>query len=179
MPEKRRGIEDPVVDAGFTLAILSFIFMIAFANPFNPIPFMASIAGLIAGLYIIAMRVSPEEARALRKSLLKKLDFLFKWSIETSEKSIKTAKKKIEDRRKRDNKEKETTKTELKIECSECGHLNTIPVSRVYVEQETSEPKVQAFTPMYEPLDIVKCEKCGETVADPKQLIRIYKKEEL
>jgi tetrahydromethanopterin S-methyltransferase subunit E len=54
MPRKKGTIEDPVVEASFVLALLSFIFMIAFANPFNPLPFMASIAGLIAGLYIIA-----------------------------------------------------------------------------------------------------------------------------
>lgn len=178
MPKKQGTKEDPVVQVGATLALLSFIFMIAYAISFNPLPFMVSIVGLIAGLYIIAMRVSPKEARALRKSLLKKLDFLFNWSVKMGEKTLKTAKKKIEDRR-RETKKRETIETKLKLKCSECGQVNTVSVSKVFVKQDTSEPKVEAYIPMYEPLEIVKCEKCGDIIAEPKQLIRIYKKREL
>ena len=28
---------------------------------------------------------------------------------------------------------------------------------------------------MYEPLEVVKCEKCGKVIAEPKELIRIQK----
>jgi len=29
---------------------------------------------------------------------------------------------------------------------------------------------------MYEPLEVVKCKKCGKVVAEPKELVRITKK---
>jgi len=173
MPKKRGSKDDPVVQAGATLALVSFFFMIAFANPFNPLPFMASIVGLIAGLYMIAMRVSPEEAKALRKSLLKKLDSLFNWSLKTGQKTIETAKKKIEDRRIREVKEEETGITELKMKCSECGHWNKFKVNKVFIEQPSSEPEVKVVIPMYEPLETVKCDKCRKIIAEPKELIKI------
>ena len=167
MPKKRGSKEDPVVQAGITLALISFFFMIAFANPFNPLPFMASIVGLIAGLYIIAMRVSPKEARALRRSLLKKLDSLFNWSLKTGQKTIETANKR------REAKKKETEKVELKMKCSECGHWNNFKVNKVFIEQPSSEPQVKVVIPMYEPLEVVKCKKCGKVIAQPKELIRV------
>lgn len=36
----------------------------------------------------------------------------------------------------------------------------------------TSE-KVKTMIPFYNPLEVAKCEKCGKTTADPKELIRI------
>jgi ribosomal protein S27E len=30
---------------------------------------------------------------------------------------------------------------------------------------------------MYEPLEVVKCKKCGKVIAEPKELIRIVKSE--
>jgi len=167
--------EDPVVQAGVTLALLSFIFMIAFAISFNPLPFMVSIVGLIAGLYIIAMRVSPKEARALRKSLLEKLDSLFNWSVKTGQKTIETAKKKIEERG--ETKKKENDKTEFKMQCSECGHWNKFKVNKVFIEQPSSESRVKAVIPMYEPLKTEKCEKCKRVIAEPTELIKIVKSE--
>jgi len=32
---------------------------------------------------------------------------------------------------------------------------------------------VKVFVPMYEPLEVSKCKKCGEVIAEPKELIRI------
>lgn len=173
MPKKRESKEDPVVQAGATLALVSFFFMIAFANPFNPLPFMVSIVGLIAGLYMIAMRVNPKEARALRKSLLKKLDCLFNWSLKTGQKAIETAKKKIDDRREREVRKKETSITELKMKCSECGHWNRFKVNKVFIQQPSSEPKVKVVIPMHKPLETVECEKCKRVIAEPKELIKI------
>lgn len=56
-----------------------------------------------------------------------------------------------------------------------CGHWNRIEVNKVLIEQPTSEPKVKAYIPIYEPLKIEKCKKCKSVIAEPKELIRIMK----
>jgi len=43
------------------------------------------------------------------------------------------------------------------------------------VEQDSPEPKVKVFIPMYLPLQVSKCEKCDKIIAEPKELIRIVK----
>ena len=43
------------------------------------------------------------------------------------------------------------------------------------VEQDSPEPKVKVFIPMYLPLQVSKCEKCDEVIAQPKELIKIVK----
>jgi len=60
-----------------------------------------------------------------------------------------------------------------------CSHWNRVKVNKIFLERPSPEPKVKLFIRMYEPLEIVKCEKCGEIIAEPKQLIRIYKEREL
>jgi hypothetical protein len=40
------------------------------------------------------------------------------------------------------------------------------------VERNSPEPKVKVLIPMYEPLQVSKCEKCGKIIAQPKELIR-------
>jgi len=35
---------------------------------------------------------------------------------------------------------------------------------------------VEVFIPMYEPLELTKCNKCGRIIAELKELIRIVKK---
>jgi len=62
----------------------------------------------------------------------------------------------------------------LRMKCS-CGHWNTVPVIKIFLEQDTPEPKVKAFIPMYEPIEISKCKNCGKVIAKPKELIRIKK----
>jgi CRISPR/Cas system-associated protein Csm6 len=64
-------------------------------------------------------------------------------------------------------------KTNLRLKCSNCGHWNRIEVNKLFIEQETSEMKVKAFIPMYEPLKTENCKKCGRVIAEPKELIRI------
>ena len=64
-------------------------------------------------------------------------------------------------------------KTKLRMKCPNCGHQNRVPVNKIFLEQETSEPKVKAYIPMYEPLKTEKCKKCGKVIAEPKELIRI------
>ena len=59
------------------------------------------------------------------------------------------------------------------MKCPNCGHWNRVPVNKILVEQETSEPKVKAYIPMYEPLKTETCKKCGKVIAEPKELIRI------
>jgi len=34
--------------------------------------------------------------------------------------------------------------------------------------------KRKVLIPMYEPLKVVKCKKCGKVIAEPKELIRQY-----
>jgi hypothetical protein len=63
----------------------------------------------------------------------------------------------------------------LRMKCSNCGHWNRIPVNKVFVEQPSSEPKVKVVIPMYEPLQVSKCKKCGKVIAEPKELIRLMR----
>lgn len=64
-------------------------------------------------------------------------------------------------------------KTNLRMKCSNCGQWNRVPVNKVFIEQPSSEPKVKVLVPMYEPLQVSKCNKCGKVIAEPKELIRI------
>ena len=68
---------------------------------------------------------------------------------------------------------RELNEKKLRMKCKACGYWNRIPVNKIFVEQETSEPKVKAYIPMYEPLEVAKCKKCGKVIAEPKELIRI------
>ena len=68
-------------------------------------------------------------------------------------------------------------KTKLRMKCSNCGHWNRIEVNKLFIEQETSEPEVKVIIPMYEPLKTETCKKCKSIIAEPKELIRIAKKE--
>jgi hypothetical protein len=63
----------------------------------------------------------------------------------------------------------------LRMKCKVCGHWNRIEVNKQFIEQETSEPKVKAIIPYYEPLKVETCKKCGKLIAEPKELIRIVK----
>jgi len=64
----------------------------------------------------------------------------------------------------------------LRMKCPDCGHWNRIPVNKIFIEQNSSERKVKVLIPMYEPLETVKCKKCGKIIAEPKELIGIRKK---
>jgi len=61
----------------------------------------------------------------------------------------------------------------LRMKCSNCGHWNRVPPNKIFIEQPSSEPKVRVMIPMYEPLEVAKCEECGKVIAEPKELIRI------
>jgi hypothetical protein len=63
------------------------------------------------------------------------------------------------------------------MKCPNCGCWNRVPVNKIFIEQPTSESKVKAFFPVYEPLKVSKCKKCGNIIAGPKELIRIRKSE--
>jgi hypothetical protein len=56
---------------------------------------------------------------------------------------------------------------------SQLWSLEWVPVNKIFIEQPSSEPKVRVMIPMYEPLEVSKCEKCGKVMAEPKELIRI------
>lgn len=69
-----------------------------------------------------------------------------------------------------------TMKRKLRMRCPNCGHWNRFEANKIFIEQHSSEPKVKVLIPMYEPLEVVKCKKCGRIIAEPKELIRILKK---
>jgi len=65
----------------------------------------------------------------------------------------------------------------LKMQCSNCGHRNRVPVNKIFIEEANPiEPEVKVLIPMYEPLEVSKCKKCSRIIAEPKELIRIKKK---
>ena len=45
----------------------------------------------------------------------------------------------------------------LRMKCSSCGQWNRVPVNKIFIEQKTIEPKVKAYIPMCEPLEVTKC----------------------
>lgn len=67
-------------------------------------------------------------------------------------------------------------KTKLRMKCPNCGHWNRVPVNKIFIEQPSPEPKVKVLIPIYEPLEVIKCKKCGQIIAEPKELIRIQRK---
>jgi len=69
-------------------------------------------------------------------------------------------------------------KTNLRMKCPSCGHWNSVQVNKIFIEQSTSESKVKAYIPIYEPLEVVKCKKCKRVIVEPKELIKIQKSSE-
>ena len=63
----------------------------------------------------------------------------------------------------------------LRMRCPDCGHWNRISVNKIFIEQPSPEPKVKVMIPMYQPLEVAKCEKCGKVIAEPEELIRIMR----
>ena len=64
----------------------------------------------------------------------------------------------------------------LRMKCPYCGYWNRVPVDKIFIEQQpSSEPKVKVLIPMYKPLKVARCKKCGKIIAEPKELIRITK----
>jgi len=64
----------------------------------------------------------------------------------------------------------------LRMKCSNCGEWNRVSINKIFLEQPNPiEPEVRVMIPMYEPLEISKCQKCGKIIAEPKELIRILK----
>ena len=64
----------------------------------------------------------------------------------------------------------------LRMRCPSCCHWNRVPVNKIFVEPDSPEPKVKVMIPMYEPLEVTRCEKCGKVVAEPKELIKMIQK---
>ena len=63
----------------------------------------------------------------------------------------------------------------LRMKCRSCGRWNRFEAEKILVEQPVSDPKVNAFIPMYLPLKAETCRKCGNSIAEPKESIRIVK----
>ena len=62
-------------------------------------------------------------------------------------------------------------KVTLRMKCSNCGQWNKVPVNKILVQQPSSELKVKILIPMYEPLQVSKCKRCGKVIAEPKELV--------
>jgi len=60
----------------------------------------------------------------------------------------------------------------LRIKCSSCGHWNRVPVNKIFLEQPSPELKVKVLIPMYEPLEVSKCNKCGKARAKKRDYFR-------
>ena len=67
-------------------------------------------------------------------------------------------------------------KTKLRMKCKNCGHWNKIEVEKVFLNPDSSEPKVKVFLPSYLPLKTEKCSKCNHVIAEEKEVIRIVHK---
>jgi len=50
-----------------------------------------------------------------------------------------------------------------------CGHWNRVQANKIFIEQPYPEPKVKVLIPMYEPLEVVECTKCGKVIVEPKE----------
>ena len=44
-------------------------------------------------------------------------------------------------------------------------------VNKIFIEQNSSEPKVKVFVPMCETVEVSKCEKCGKVITELNELI--------
>jgi hypothetical protein len=62
----------------------------------------------------------------------------------------------------------------MRKKCPDCGCWNRFEVNKLFVEQETPEPKVKAYIPMYEPFKTETCKKCGQVIAQPKDFLSHY-----
>ena len=69
----------------------------------------------------------------------------------------------------------ENVRRTLRMKCPSCGHWNRVQVNKLFIEQPNPEPKLKVVIPMYEPLQVSKCAKCGKVIAEPKELIRVLK----
>ena len=64
--------------------------------------------------------------------------------------------------------------TMLRLKCPHCSHWNRIRVDKTFAEQPSSEPKVKALIPMYEPLEVVTCKKYGKGANLNKKMLLYY-----
>jgi hypothetical protein len=78
---KRNEEQDPILQLAEVITLLSPIFMVGFAISFNLLPLLVSIIGFVAGLYIIALKTHPKEAKYWREFMLDKLNLLFNWGL--------------------------------------------------------------------------------------------------
>jgi len=56
-----------------------------------------------------------------------------------------------------------TEQTILKMQCPTCGTMNTVPVTKINLNQTTIT--------LYQPEQELKCTKCNTTIAQPHELI--------
>jgi len=65
----------------------------------------------------------------------------------------------------------------LRMKCRSCGHWNRVRVDKMFIEPPSPEPRVTTLIPMYKPLQVSRCEKCSQVIAEPDELIRSVKSE--
>ena len=54
--------------------------------------------------------------------------------------------------------------------------LYVILANKIFIEQNSPEPKDKVFIPVYEPLEVTKCKKRNKIVVEPRELIRIQER---
>jgi len=69
-------------------------------------------------------------------------------------------------------------KINLKMKCSHCGYWNRVAVAKVFIQPPSpiDPDNVKVLIPMYEPLEVTKCDKCGKVLAEPKELIKVVRR---
>jgi len=50
------------------------------------------------------------------------------------------------------------------MKCASCGHWNSVPVNKIFIEQSSSDPKVKGYALLYEPLYVSNNYKNGKVV---------------
>lgn len=50
-----------------------------------------------------------------------------------------------------------------------------VQINKIFIEQNSPEPKVKILIPMYEPLEVSKCEECGKVKLNLEKKIEYSK----
>jgi len=69
--------------------------------------------------------------------------------------------------------ERAVEEIKLAMRCPRCNHMNHVPVKRLLLSDDASKEIQKSDINLYAPLDIAKCEKCGNVIAKPEKLIHL------
>jgi hypothetical protein len=63
-----------------------------------------------------------------------------------------------------------SVKTKLMVKCSACGFWNRLEAERLVAQQDTFEPEAKIVYPVYSPLKLETCKKCGKSSPNQENL---------